>query len=207
MEIACLDLEGVLVPEVWISMAQHTGIEALKVTTRDMPDYDALMKQRLRILKEHKLGLPDIQAVIGRMPLLDGAKEFFKWLRENYQVVILSDTFYEFAVPFLKKLDYPLLLCHRLEVDDKGTITGYRLRLREQKRESVKAFQRLNFKVIAVGDSYNDITMLSAADVGIFFRPPNNVAAQLPAFPVTRSYEELIQAIKEAGLRLGHGLK
>lgn len=202
MEVACLDLEGVLVPEVWINVAQRTGIDALKITTRDMPDYDALMKQRIRILQEHKLGLRDIQAVIGQMEPLGGAKRFLAWLRENYQVVILSDTFYEFAAPLMKKLDYPILLCHQLEVDENGTIVNYHLRLRDQKREGVKAFRALNFKVIAVGDSYNDTSMLGEANIGILFRPPANVVTEFPQFPVTRSYEELTEAFRRASTKL-----
>lgn len=205
MEVACLDLEGVLVPEVWINVAERTGIEALRITTRDMPDYDALMKQRLHILKSHKLGLPDIQAVIDQMTPLDGAKEFLAWLRERYQVVILSDTFYEFAAPFLRKLQYPVLFCHKLKVDSTGTIVDYCLRMKEQKRESVKALRALNFKVIAVGDSYNDTSMLGVADIGILFRPPPNVVNEFPHFSVTRTYQELSQAFGEASKRLNTG--
>ncbi|MFG1491433.1 bifunctional phosphoserine phosphatase/homoserine phosphotransferase ThrH, partial [Oceanospirillum sp. HFRX-1_2] len=155
MELACLDLEGVLIPEIWIAFAEKTGIEELKATTRDIPDYDVLMKQRLRILDENGLKLPDIQAVIAELEPLEGAKEFVDWLRERFQLVILSDTFYEFAAPLMKQLGFPTLLCHKLEVDEEGRITDYTLRQRDPKRQSVRAFQLLNYRVIAAGDSYN----------------------------------------------------
>jgi len=160
VEITCLDLEGILVPEIWINVAARTGINALRATTRDIPDYDVLMRQRLGILKEHKLGLADIQSVIAQMRPLDGATEFLQWLRERFQVAVLSDTFYEFAAPLMRQLDHPLLLCHRLETDDGGSVVGYRLRQRDSKREGVKAFRSLKYRVTAVGDSYNDTTML-----------------------------------------------
>ncbi|MDX1399739.1 MAG: bifunctional phosphoserine phosphatase/homoserine phosphotransferase ThrH, partial [Oceanospirillum sp.] len=156
MELACLDLEGVLIPEIWIAFAEKTGIEELKATTRDIPDYDVLMKQRLRILDENGLKLPDIQAVIAELEPLEGAKEFTDWLRERFQLVILSDTFYEFAAPLMAQLGFPTLLCHKLEVDEEGRITDYTLRQRDPKRQSVRAFQLLNYRVIAAGDSYND---------------------------------------------------
>jgi phosphoserine/homoserine phosphotransferase len=191
MNIACLDLEGVLVPEVWINFAENTGIEALRATTRDIPDYDRLMRQRLRILKENGLGLAAIQDVIARMKPLEGAIDFLHWLRRFFQVIILSDTFYEFAAPLIKQLEYPTLLCHRLEIDEKGMVSDYRLRMKDQKREAVKAFKSLNFRVIAVGDSYNDTSMLSEADEGVLFRPPQNVIDEFPQYPVTRTYEEL----------------
>ena len=202
MEIACLDLEGVLVPEIWINVAKRTGIEALKVTTRDMPDYDALMRQRLRILEENKLGLPDIQAAIGQMGPMEGAGPFLDWLRERFQVVILSDTFYEFAAPLIRQLDHPVLLCHRLSVDATGRITDYHLRMQDQKCAAVQAFRGLNFRVIAVGDSYNDTNMLKAADAGILFRPPDNVVAEFPEFAVTRTYDELRDAFRDVHERL-----
>lgn len=198
MEVVCLDLEGILVPEIWINVAVRTGIDALRATTRDIPDYDVLMRQRLAILKEHGLGLPDIQSVIAQMGPLAGAEEFLAWLRERFQVVLLSDTYYEFAVPLTKQLGYPLLLCHRLEVDTRGMIVGYRLRQSDSKREAVRAFHSLNYRVIAVGDSYNDTAMLSEADVGILFRPPGNVVAEFPQFPVTESYDELRRALTSA---------
>lgn len=194
LEIACLDLEGVLVPEIWINFSQATGITELKATTRDIPDYDALMRQRLRILKEHKLGLPDIQAVIAKMGPLDGAKDFIAWLRERFQVIILSDTFYEFAAPLMRQLDYPTLFCNRLVVAGSGMVTDYILRQKDQKKESVVALHRLNFRVIAAGDSYNDTNMLKEADAGILFRPPQNVIDEFPQFPVTRTYLELQEA-------------
>ncbi len=198
MKIACLDLEGVLVPEIWISVAERTGIAQLRRTTRDEPDYDRLMKQRLEILAEHGLGLPDLQAVIAGMEPLPGAPGLLAWLRERFQVVILSDTFYQFAAPLMRRLDHPLLLCHDLEVDAGGRVVGYRLRLRDQKRRAVEAFRALNFRTIAAGDSYNDTAMLAAADAGILFRPPENVVREFPGFPVARSYDELREAFLAA---------
>ena len=190
MELLCLDLEGVLIPEIWINFAERTGIEELRATTRDIPDYDVLMKQRLRILAQHGLGLGDIQEVIAGMRPLEGAVEFLDWLRERFQVVILSDTFYEFAEPFMRQLAWPTLLCHRLETDAAGMVVDYHLRQADPKREAVKAFKRLNFRVIATGDSYNDTTMLAEADAGILFRPPENVIEEFPQFPVATSYAE-----------------
>ena len=203
MQIACLDLEGVFFGEIWINVAERTGIEILRLTTRDVPDYDVLMRQRLRVLKESNLGLPDIQAVIATMQPLDGALEFTHWLREHFQVVILSDTFYEFAAPLMKKMGYPLLISHRLKVDEQGFIVDYILRQKDSKRQAVQAFHSLNYRVVAAGDSYNDTTMLSEADAGILFCPPPNVVAEFPQFPVTWNYEEL----KEAFLRAQDGLK
>ncbi len=191
MEISCLDLEGVLVPEIWINVAERTGIEELRLTTRDIPDYDQLMTRRLSILAEHDLGLPDIQAVIGGMSPLPGAREFLDWLRERSQVVILSDTFYQFAAPLMRQLGWPTLLCNRLEIGEGGRVSDYHLRQKDQKRQAVKAFHQLNFRVIAAGDSYNDTTMLTEADLGILFRPPENVIQEFPQFPVTRTYDEL----------------
>ena len=198
MKIACLDLEGVLVPEIWINVAERTGIEELRLTTRDIPDYERLMRGRLSILAENGLGLPDIQRVIGGMSPLPGALEFLEWLRERTQVVILSDTFYQFAAPLMRQLGWPTLLCHRLEIGDGGRVTGYRLRQKDQKRRAVRAFQQLNFRVIAAGDSYNDTTMLSEADAGILFRPPDNVIQEFPQFPIARSYEELQREFQRA---------
>jgi phosphoserine/homoserine phosphotransferase len=199
--IACLDLEGVLVPEIWINVAERTGIAALRRTTRDEPDYDALMRGRLAILDEHRLGLPDIQAVIGTMAPLDGAVDFLDWLRSQTQVIILSDTFGEFAVPLMRKLGWPTLFCNSLAVDGGGRITGYRLRIPDGKRRAVEALRGLAFRVVAAGDSYNDTTMLAAADAGILFRPPQNVIDDFPQFPVTRTYDEL----REAFVRTGNG--
>lgn len=201
MEIACLDLEGVLIPEIWINFAERTGIDELRATTRDIPDYDVLMRQRLKILEQHKLGLPDIQEVIDGMGPLEGAREFIDWLRERFQVVILSDTFYEFAAPMMRQLGYPTLLCHKLSVDKDGFVTDYHLRQKDPKRQSVKAFKSLNYRIIAAGDSYNDTTMLEEADRGILFRPPQNVIDEFPQYPVVTSYEDFRSAFLEASNR------
>lgn len=198
MHIACLDLEGVLVPEIWISVAERTGIAALRRTTRDEPDYDRLMKSRLEILAENGLGLRDIQAVIATLLPLDGAAAFLDWLRERHQVVILSDTFYEFAAPLMRQLGWPTLLCHRLECDASGRITGYRLRMPDQKRAAVRAFHTLRFRVIAAGDSYNDVAMLAEADAGILFRPPENVIREFPGFPVATDYDAMRRLFEQA---------
>jgi phosphoserine/homoserine phosphotransferase len=196
MEIVCLDLEGVLVPEIWINFAKRTGIKELEATTRDIPDYDVLMKQRLRILDEHKLGLNDIQAVIAEMGPLPGAPEFVEWVREHFQLIILSDTFYEFAHPLMRQLGWPTIMCHKLETNAEGRITNYVLRQPDQKRMAVKALHGLNYKVVAAGDSYNDTGMLSEADKGILFDAPANVIREFPQFPVTTSYEELKAQIR-----------
>lgn len=201
MEIVCLDLEGVLVPEIWINFAKKTGITALEATTRDIPDYDVLMKQRLDILRQHNLGLPDIQAVIADMGPLDGAYEFVAWVREHFQLIILSDTFYEFADPLMKQLNRPTIFCHKLEVNEQGVITNYKLRQPDQKREAVKALHGLNYRVIAAGDSYNDTSMLSEADKGILFDAPANVIKEFPQFPVTKTYAELKAQIISGSLR------
>jgi phosphoserine/homoserine phosphotransferase len=201
MEIACLDLEGVLIPEVWINFAERTGIEALEATTRDIPDYDQLMTQRLAILREHKLGINDIQEVIDGMDPLPGASEALDWLRERFQVVILSDTFYEFAEPFMRKLGWPTILCHKLEVDAGGMITDYKIRQPDPKRASVKAFHSLKYRTIATGDSYNDTTMLAEADAGILFCPPQNVIDEFPQFPVATSYPALQAEFAKASVR------
>ena len=190
MEIACLDLEGVLVPEIWIGVAEHTGIDALRATTRDVPDYDVLMRQRLDLLEKHGLGLDEIQQVIAGMAPLDGASDFLRWLKERFQVIILSDTFYEFSHPLMRQLDFPVLFCHRLEIED-GRIAGYRLRQMDPKRQSVKALHALNFRVIAAGDSYNDTTMLEEADAGILFRAPASVVEEFPQYPAVNSFQEL----------------
>ena len=192
--IACLDLEGVLVPEIWINVAEATGIDALRITTRDEPDYDKLMRNRIRILDERALTLTDIQGVIRRMGPLDGAREFLAWLRSQYQVIILSDTFYEFAAPLMEQLDHPCLFCNSLVVDQQNRVRDYQLRIRDGKRKAVMALKLLNFAVVAAGDSYNDTTMLAEADAGILFRPPDNVAREFPQFPVTRTYDELRRA-------------
>lgn len=202
MIVACLDLEGVLVPEIWIGVAERTGIDALRLTTRDLPDYDELMTRRLRILEEHGLGMPDIQAVIAGMAPLPGAREFLDALRERMQVVILSDTFYQFAAPLMRQLGWPTLFCHDLEVDDQGRVRAYRLRQKDAKRRAVRALRELNFGVVAAGDSYNDTAMLAEADAGILFRPPDNVVREFPRFPVTRTYAELQRAFDEASAAL-----
>ena len=201
MEVACLDLEGVLVPEIWIDFAERTGIAELRATTRDIPDYDVLMKQRLRILAEHGLGLTHIQEVIATMEPMPGAREFIDWLRERFQVVILSDTFYEFSQPLMRQLGFPTLFCHRLEADASGRIVDYRLRQRDAKRECVKAFQGLHFRVIAAGDSYNDTAMLGEADAGILFRAPDNVISEFPQFPSVHEYDELRSEFLKASNR------
>ncbi|MDO8342782.1 bifunctional phosphoserine phosphatase/homoserine phosphotransferase ThrH [Cellvibrio sp.] len=201
MELACLDLEGVLVPEIWIEFAKVTGIEELKATTRDIPDYDVLMKQRLRILEQHKLGLKEIQDVIATLKPLDGAVEFVDWLRERFQVIILSDTFYEFSQPLMRQLGFPTLLCHRLNVDERGMVVGYTLRQRDPKRQSVLALKTLYYRVIAAGDSYNDTTMLGEADQGILFHAPQNVIEQFPQFPAVHTYEDLKKEFIKASNR------
>lgn len=196
--IACLDLEGVLVPEIWINVAERTGIAELRRTTRDEPDYDKLMHRRLEILDEHGLKLTDIQSVIGTMRPLDGAAEFLDWLRARFQVIILSDTFDEFARPLLAQLGYPTLFCNSLVVDEQGRVRDYRIRIRDGKRKAVMAFKLLNFDVVAAGDSYNDITMLAEADHGILFRPPDNIVSEFPQFRVAYTYDELKQAFAAA---------
>jgi phosphoserine/homoserine phosphotransferase len=201
LELACLDLEGVLIPEVWINFAERTGIDELRATTRDIPDYDVLMRQRLRILAEHRLGLPDIQEVIAGMKPLDGALEFLDWLRERFQVIILSDTFYQFAEPFMRQLEWPTLFCHQLEVDSKGMVVDYHLRQEDPKRNAVIALKKLNFRVIATGDSYNDTTMLAAADAGILYRPPQNVIDEFPQYPVATNYDEARVEWAKASIR------
>ncbi len=201
MEIACLDLEGVLIPEVWVNFAEKTGIEALKATTRDVPDYDVLMKQRLRILNEHDYGLADIQAVVDELKPMEGAREFLDWLRERFQVVILSDTFYEFGMPFMRQLGYPMLLCHKLEVDDKGRVVDYKLRQANPKRQAVIGFHSMYYRTIATGDSYNDTTMLAEADAGILFKAPDNVKKEFPQFPSVDTYDDLKKAFLEASDR------
>lgn len=201
MEIACLDLEGVLVPEIWIEFAKVTGIESLKATTRDIPDYDVLMKQRLRILEENNLGLKEIQDVIATLKPLDGAVEFVDWLRERFQVIILSDTFYEFSQPLMRQLGFPTLMCHRLNVDESDRVVGYTLRQKDPKRQSVLALKTLYYRVIAAGDSYNDTTMLGEADAGILFHAPQNVIEQFPQFPAVHTYEDLKKEFIKASNR------
>lgn len=202
MQLVCLDLEGVLVPEIWIEFAERTGIPELRRTTRDEPDYDKLMRFRLALLARHRLGLRDIQAVIAAMGPMAGAREFLDGLRCDYQVVILSDTFYEFAMPLMAQLGFPTLFCHRLETDAAGFVVDYHLRMPDQKRQSVKRFKEIQFKVIAAGDSYNDTAMLGEADAGILFHPPENVIREFPQFPVTMDYRELRREIDLAAARI-----
>ena len=202
LEVVCLDLEGVLVPEIWIGFAERTGIDELRATTRDIPDYDVLMRQRLRILNEHKLGLPDIQAVIAEMSPMPGAPEFVNWLRERFQVVILSDTFYEFSQPLMRQLGFPTLFCHRLITDETGKVTDYKLRQKDPKRQCVKAFHELNYTVMAAGDSYNDTTMLSEADLGVLFRAPQNVIDEFPQFASVTEYKQLQEAFAKGSPRI-----
>jgi len=188
--LACLDLEGVLLPEIWIAFAEKTGIEQLKLTTREIPDYDELMQGRLKILNDNNLKLIDIQNVIKTLSPLSGAIDFLAWLKSEFQVIILSDTFYQFVEPLTKSLDYPTLFCNDLIVNSKGDITGYQLRQKDGKTKAVSALKKLNFKIIAAGDSYNDTGMLQEADAGILFCPPDNVIKEFPQFPVSRTYEE-----------------
>jgi len=190
------DLEGVLVPEIWIAVAERTGIERLRLTTRDISDYDQLMRGRIQILRDHGLTLADIQDVIATIDPLPGALDFLNWARAHTQLIILSDTFYEFAMPLMRKLDYPTLFCNSLEVDRGNRIVGYHLRQHHGKRSSVAAFRSLQFRVLAVGDSYNDTAMLIAADAGILFRPPDNIVAEFPQFRVMREYDELRACIQ-----------
>jgi phosphoserine/homoserine phosphotransferase len=199
VQIVCLDLEGVLVPEIWIAFSERTGIHELRRTTRDEPDYDKLMRGRIAILDEHRLGLRDIQDVIGTMQPLDGAADFLEWLRSRTQVIILSDTFGEFAQPLMRTLGWPTLFCNSLEVEPSSRIAGYRLRIADGKRRAVEALRAIAFRTVAAGDSYNDTTMLAAADAGILFRPPANVVADFPQFPVTTTYAELRAAFVRHG--------
>jgi len=202
MKLACLDLEGVLVPEIWINVAELTGIDDLRLTTRDIPDYDELMTHRLKVLDKHDLKLSVIQSVIDDMGPLPGARDFLDWLRERYQLIILSDTFYEFGMPLMRQLGSPTLFCHKLEIKD-DRIANYCLRQPDQNKKAVQAFHQLNYKIIAAGDSYNDTSMLNEADAGILFSPPQNVIDEFPQFPVTHTYEELMQAFLEADERMG----
>jgi phosphoserine/homoserine phosphotransferase len=203
MQVVCLDLEGVLVPEIWVAFAERTGHAEFRRTTRDEPDYDRLMRTRIGWLRDKGLKLADIQAVIAGMAPLPGAAAFLDALRADYQVIILSDTFYEFADPLMRQLGRPTLFCHRLETDDDGFVSGYRLRQSDPKRHAVQALKGLNFQVMAAGDSFNDTGMLGAADAGFFIHPPAAIAAQFPQFPVHHDYGSLRQAIDAAAERLG----
>jgi len=197
--VVCLDLEGVLVPEIWINVALKTGIDDLKITTREMPDYDKLMRQRLDILDRHALRIGDIQDVIAKMGPLDGAMEFLAWLRERCQVIILSDTFYQFALPLMRQLGFPTLFCNQLEIDGNGRIVNYHMRMQDPKKHAVAALKMLNFFTMAAGDSYNDTAMLSEAHAGFFFRPPAHLPKEFPNFPVSQTYAELQERFAKAG--------
>lgn len=200
MEIACLDLEGVLIPEIWIKFAEKTGIEELKLTTRDISDYDELMQHRLKVLDKHGLTLSAIQDVIAELEPMEGALEFINWLRERFQVIILSDTFYQFSAPFMKQLGWPTLFCHQLEVEN-DRIVGYTLRQKDPKRQSILALGTLYYRTIAAGDSYNDTTMLAQANAGILFKSPQNVIAEFPQFPAVHEYEDLKKEFIKASNR------
>ena len=205
MQMICLDLEGVLVPEIWIEFSKRVNVPELARTTRDEPDYDKLMRFRIGLLEQHGLKLADIQDVIAGMGPMEGARAFLDDLRSRYQVLILSDTFYEFAQPLMRQLGWPTLLCHKLEVDARGFVVRHVLRQADQKRHAVNALKTLNFQVIAAGDSYNDTGMLGAAHAGFFIHPPESIVARFPQFPVTRSYEELTAAIDGAAAQLRSG--
>ncbi len=197
MYIVCSDLEGVFVPEIWINVSEKTGIKELRLTTRDVPDYDVLMKRRLAILKEHNLKIQDITDVIATMDPLEGAVDFINWLKAQVPLIIVSDTFTQFAGPLMKKLGNPALFCNTLVIDADGTITDYKLRQKDGKRKTAIALKSLEYKIIAAGDSYNDITMLKEANQGILFRPPDNVKKEFPQFPVTYEYNELKAIIED----------
>jgi phosphoserine/homoserine phosphotransferase len=198
MNIICFDLEGVFTPEIWVNVAKRTGIDKLKITTRDEPDYDKLMKYRINILEKEGITLKLIQEVISSLDLLEGARDFMDWARAQSQVIVVTDSFVEFAMPFIAKLGNPLVLCHNLVVDERGMIINYTLRQPDPKRKVVEAFQGLKYKVVGIGDSYNDMGMIQQAEVGILFRPPDNVVKDYPMFPVTRTYEELKIYISKA---------
>jgi len=197
MDIVCSDLEGIFTPEIWIRFAEITGIEKLRLTTRDISDYNVLMRQRLAILEENNLKLADIQAVIRKMEPVEGALEFLNWLRSLVEVIVVSDTYVEFAGPLMEKLDRPTLFCNTLSVNGDGAITGYNLRQQDGKKKVALALKSLNYRVIAVGDSYNDITMLQAADHAILYRPPDNVMQEYSEFPTAFNYEELKERLLE----------
>jgi phosphoserine / homoserine phosphotransferase len=196
------DLEGVLVPEMWVAVAEATGIEALQLTTREIADYDVLMTMRLKTLREHGLRMSDVQAVIATLTPLPGAAEFVRWVRKEAQFIIISDTFYEFAAPLMAQLEFPAIFCHSLQIDSDGFIAGYRMRLPQPKRRSIRAFNKLGFRTLAMGDSYNDVAMLAKADVGLLFAPPPNVIADYPEFPIANTYEEARTFIETNFLKL-----
>ncbi len=197
MYIICSDLEGVFVPEIWINVAEKTGIKELRLTTRDIEDYDVLMKNRLDILDQHNLKIKDIQDVIATMEPLEGALEFIEWLRSHTQIIVVSDTFTQFATPLMKKLGWPTLFCHTLSMASDGSVTGYNLRQKDGKRQAVISLKNLNYDTIAIGDSYNDISMLKEADTGLLFRPPENVKDEYPDFPVSYTYDQLKDILQD----------
>jgi len=197
MYIVCSDLEGVLVPEIWTGVAEKTGIRELRLTTRDISDYDILMKKRLSILNDHGLKIQDIQEVIESINPLEGAVEFLDWLRSRTQVIIISDTFTLFAGPLMKKLGWPTLICNSLSLNKDGSIIDYNIRQKDGKKKAVLSLKNLNYQIIAVGDSYNDITMLKAADTGILFRPPDNIKNEFKELPVSYNYDELKEIIQK----------
>lgn len=202
MNIICLDLEGVLIPEVWVNFADKVGISELKATTRDIPDYDELMRFRLDIVSKNDFRIQDIQTVIDTLSPLDGAKAFLDSLREDHQVIILSDTFSQFAKPMMRQLAWPTIFCHELIIDEEGRINDYKLRKADHKRETVKRLHELNFNVVAAGDSYNDTTMLAEAEQGILFCPPQNVIDEFPQYPVASNYEAFRSEIDAAILAM-----
>ena len=197
MYIVCFDLEGVFTPEVWIAVSKATDIDDLKLTTRDISDYDVLMKNRIKTLKKNGITLANIQEIISNMELLPGAREFLDWIRSLVQIVIVTDSFIDFVMPFMKKLDFPMCFCHNLEVNEEGLITDYKIRISEMKKKTVLALKKLNYEVIAAGDSYNDVSMLLEAKHGILFRPPKNVVEQFPELPVVNEYDELKDLISK----------
>ena len=199
MKIICLDLEGVLIPEIWINLAQKTGIQSLSLTTRDIPDYKQLMRQRLSTLEKNNLTITDIHKVVEKMSPLDGATDFIERLREKYQLVILSDTFYEFVKPLMRQLNWPTLFCHHLEIQEKK-ITKYKLRTSDHKRKTIKAFKELHFNVFAAGDSFNDTSMLMDAELGVLFNAPIRVIKSFPNLPTCNSYDELLEIFEKKSL-------
>jgi len=200
MKIVCFDMEGVFTPEIWVNVAKKTGIEELKITTRDEPDYDKLMKYRIGIMEQHGITLPYIQEVITSLDLLEGAREFMDWVRARVQAIVVTDSFVEFATPFIEKLGKPLVLCHHLVTDSRNMIVDYKLRQPDPKRKTVEAFQSLTYEIIAIGDSYNDISMLLQAEQGILYRPPVNVKTEYPQLPVCMNYDELKTKLTEFGI-------
>jgi phosphoserine / homoserine phosphotransferase len=197
--ITCLDMEGVLFPEIWLALADKVGVQELRLTTREIADYDVLMKKRLEVLKTHRITLQDIQEVASTISPLPGVPEFITWLRERCQVIVLSDTYYEFVGSLMKQLQSPTIFCHTLGVDSQGFITNYYLRQKDQKRHAVNALKNLGFRVLAGGDSYNDVSMLKEADAGFFFCPPDSIVQEFPQFPIARSYAEFQEHLGRAG--------